>query len=113
MMMGAMGFYCAKVGEWSAQDILEDTIGDRSGGIDADWLTVKEPKGVVLNIAPWNAPILLSVLPCLGALAAGNCCVIKPPEAAPATSKLLAELVARDFLPDAITVVEGGASETG
>merc|ERR1719231_937600 len=99
-----MGFYCAKVGEWSAPDILEDTIGDRSGGIDADWLTVKEPKGVVLNIAPWNAPVLLSVLPMLGALAAGNCCIIKPPDAVPATSKLLAELIAAKMSPDAVSV---------
>jgi aldehyde dehydrogenase (NAD+) len=60
----------------------------------------------VLNIAPWSAPVLLSILPCLGALAAGNCCVIKPPDAAPKTSKFSFRLVWRQN----VTVVEGGAS---
>jgi aldehyde dehydrogenase (NAD+) len=84
---------------------------ERRGGVDCDWLAVSEPKGVVLNIAPWNAPVLLSVLPVLGALAAGNACVIKPPDACPATSKLLKEIIASSVSPEAVTVVEGGPNE--
>jgi len=110
MMMGGMGFYLSKVGEWAAPTALEDTIPpERSGGIDCDWLQVKEPKGIVLNIAPWNAPVLLSVLPILGALAAGNCCVIKPPDSTPKTSALLKELIAANLPSEAVFVVEGGA----
>ena len=75
-----------------------------------EWLCVMEPMGVVLNIAPWNAPVLLSVLPVVGALAAGNCCVIKPPEAAPASSALLAEIIAASLAPEAVTVVQGDAA---
>lgn len=114
MLMGVMGYYLAMVEQWSKPKDLVDTLpAERRMGIECDWLRVQEPKGVVLNIAPWNAPILLSILPCLGALAAGNCCVIKPPEAAPATSKLLSALVSLKLSPDAVTVVEGGASEVG
>ena len=65
-----------------------------------------------MNIAPWNAPALLCVLPCLGALAAGNCCVIKPPEAAPATCKLLSELVAAQLPAEAVIVIQGGPALT-
>merc|ERR1719506_1423838 len=109
-----MGYYLAMVETWSQPRELADTLPEeRQMGIECEWLCVKEPKGVMLNIAPWNAPVILSILPCLGALAAGNCCVIKPPDAAPATSRLLSELIAEKMSPEAVMVVEGGPSETG
>jgi aldehyde dehydrogenase (NAD+) len=109
MLTGAMYHYLGNVPKWAAPVSLEDTMpAERRGGIDCDWLCVSEPKGLVLNIAPWNAPVLLSVLPCLGALAAGNCCIIKPPDAAPATSKLLSELISAAMPPTAVAVAEGG-----
>jgi len=86
---------------------------ERRQGIECTWLCVKEPKGLVLNIAPWNAPTILSILPVLGALAAGNCCVIKPADAAPATSKLLREVIAEAMSPEVVTVVEGDALVVG
>lgn len=111
MLMGAMGYYLAMVPKWSAPLALEDTLPpDRRMGVECEWVRVMEPKGLVLNIAPWNAPVLLSVLPCLGALAAGNTCVIKPPEATPKTSELLASLVAAALAPEAVTVVQGDAA---
>lgn len=114
MLMGAMGYYLSKVGEWSAPTALDDTLPvERRGGIDCEWVRVMEPKGIVLNIAPWNAPVLLSVLPCLGALAAGNCCVIKPPEGCPKTSALLQKIVAGAVGPEAVTVVQGDAALSG
>ncbi|NEG54270.1 aldehyde dehydrogenase family protein [Bifidobacterium platyrrhinorum] len=75
--------------------------------------TVAEPKGVVLVIAPWNYPVLLSLGPMADALAAGNAVCLKPSELAPRTSALLARLVPRYLDPDAVAVVEGGAKETG
>lgn len=73
---------------------------------------VKEPLGVVLNIAPWNYPFQLAVSPLVGAIAAGNCAVIKPSEIAPHTSKLLAEQLPRYVDESCIQVVEGGIPET-
>ncbi len=67
-----------------------------------------EPHGVVLVMSPWNYPVQLSLGPLVGALAAGNCAILKPSPMAPATSRRLAELVARSFDPGAVTVVEGG-----
>lgn len=69
---------------------------------------VPEPYGRVLIIAPWNYPILLALSPLIGAIAAGNCCVLKPPELAPGTSAILAKIVIETFAPEYITVVEGG-----
>jgi len=67
-----------------------------------------EPLGVVLIIGPWNYPFNLIIAPLIGAIAAGNCSIIKPSEIAPHTSSLLAQLMGKYFDPEYIAVVEGG-----
>ncbi|MQY06435.1 aldehyde dehydrogenase family protein [Actinomadura macrotermitis] len=74
--------------------------------------TIREPLGVVLVISPWNYPVQLSLAPMVGALAAGNCVVLKPSELAPAVSAELARLLPRHLDTDAVAVVEGGVPET-
>ena len=56
-------------------------------------LIYNDPYGVVLIIGAWNYPIQLSLLPLVGAIAAGNCAVIKPSEVAPASADLIARLI--------------------
>ncbi len=73
--------------------------------------TVQEPYGRVLIMAPWNYPFLLSVEPLMGAIAAGNCVVLKPSAYAPATSRLLRDMAAELFDPEYVAVVEGGREE--
>ncbi|MBA0612752.1 hypothetical protein Godav_013321 [Gossypium davidsonii] len=73
---------------------------------------VSEPLGVVLVISAWNYPFLLSLDPIVGAIAAGNAIVLKPSEIAPATSLLLARLVAEYLDSSCIKVVEGAVPET-
>lgn len=73
---------------------------------------VREPLGVVLIIAPWNFPLQLALGPLVGAIAAGNCALIKPSELSSHTSKLIAELVERYLDHDAFAVVEGAVPET-
>jgi aldehyde dehydrogenase (NAD+) len=73
---------------------------------------IREPLGLVLVIAPWNYPLQLLVSPLHGAIAAGNCAVLKPSELAPATSRLCAELLPRYLDPDCFAVVEGAVPET-
>ncbi len=69
---------------------------------------LKEPYGSVLIISPWNYPVQLTLLPLVGAMAAGNTAVLKPSELTPHTSAVLAELIAQYFDPDYITVINGG-----
>ncbi|MBW4488493.1 MAG: aldehyde dehydrogenase [Trichocoleus desertorum ATA4-8-CV12] len=68
-----------------------------------------QPLGVVLIIAPWNYPFQLSISPLVGAIAAGNCAVLKPSELAPHTSQVIANLIRQHFDPAFITAIEGGA----
>jgi aldehyde dehydrogenase (NAD+) len=71
-----------------------------------------EPLGVVLIIGAWNYPLQLLLVPLVGALAAGNCAVLKPSEVAPATSALAAEQLPKYLDPDCVAVVEGGVPVT-
>ncbi len=71
-----------------------------------------EPLGSVLIISPWNYPLLLCLSPLIAALSAGNCCVLKPSELAPATSALIKEMLESCFKPEYVCVVEGGVPET-
>jgi aldehyde dehydrogenase (NAD+) len=73
---------------------------------------VPQALGVVCIIGPWNYPFQLLLSPLVGALAAGNCAVLKPSEVAPATSALMAKLVPMYFDTNAVKVVEGGVPET-
>jgi len=72
---------------------------------------VSEPYGLTLVLAPWNYPLLLALDPMLSALAAGNCAILKPSEYAPATSRLIKNLVQSVFDPAYVCVLEG-AQET-
>lgn len=77
----------------------------------ASSFTVRDPHGVVLIMSPWNYPFMLCMEPLIGAIAAGNCCVLKPSAYAPATSKVIARIVADCFPPEYVAVVEGGRAE--
>ena len=72
----------------------------------------REPLGVTLIIAPWNYPFQTAVLPLVGALAAGNCVVLKPSEVAERTSALIAKWIPKYLDTNAVRVVEGGVPET-
>jgi aldehyde dehydrogenase (NAD+) len=80
-------------------------------GTSRAWIQ-REPLGTVLIIGPWNYPFHLLMVPLVGALAAGNAVVIKPSELAPASSRLVADLIPRYLDPGAVQVVEGGVEET-
>jgi len=67
-----------------------------------------EPLGVVLIISPWNYPFQLMISPLTGAIAAGNCAVLKPSEVAANTSRVIADIIQKTFDPAYIAVVEGG-----
>ena len=70
-----------------------------------------EPYGVVLILSPWNYPVLLTLEPLIGAIAAGNCAVVKPSAYSPNTSAVLAALIGEAFPPEHAAVVEGGRHE--
>lgn len=82
----------------------------------ANWLDktylYSEPYGVVLVIGAWNYPLLLTLMPLAGAIAAGNCVVIKPSEVTPASAKFMQEIIPKYLDNECYQVYTGGVSET-
>jgi 5-carboxymethyl-2-hydroxymuconic-semialdehyde dehydrogenase len=73
-----------------------------------------DPAGVTGIITPWNAPLMLATWRIAPALAAGNTVVLKPPEWAPLTASLLADITREAGLPDGVfNVVQGLGPEAG
>ena len=73
-----------------------------------------DPAGVVAIITPWNAPLMLATWRIGPALAAGNTVVLKPPEWAPLTASLLADITAEAGLPPGVfNVVQGIGADAG
>jgi coniferyl-aldehyde dehydrogenase len=69
---------------------------------------VHQALGVVGIISPWNYPVQLTLLPLVGALAAGNRAMIKPSELTPRTSALLEQVIGEVFASDEVAVLQGG-----
>jgi len=70
---------------------------------------ISQPLGVIGIIAPWNYPVMLALMPMIGALAAGNRVMLKPSELTPRTSALLLQILSRLFPQEKVAVVCGDA----
>ena len=67
----------------------------------------RDPLGVVLVISPWNYPLQLALIPLVGAIAGGNCAVVKPSEMAPATAAVIEKIISETFAPEYIKTIQG------
>src|SRR6202000_689471 len=104
MLKGEIDYTCAHLEDW-----MKPQLADPAPGFMGRKAYVKyEPKGVFLNLATWNAPLLISLHPAIGAIAAGNGVVIKPSELAPYSAALVQDIVASVFPRDEVAVVQGG-----
>jgi acyl-CoA reductase-like NAD-dependent aldehyde dehydrogenase len=98
---------------WFAEHAL--TLQDRPLDTEqAHHIVRHDPAGVVAIITPWNAPLMLSTWKLGPALAAGNTCILKPPEWAPLTCSLLADAADAAGLPPGVfNVVQGSGAIAG
>ena len=72
----------------------------------------KEPYGTVLIFSPWNYPLQLSMVPLIGAIAAGNTVILKPSSQTPDTSSTLEKIGKNYFPPGYITFIKGGREKS-
>lgn len=75
--------------------------------------TVPEPKGIVGIIITWNGPLISLCMKVVPALAAGNCCVVKPAELTPFAPDLFATLCREAGIPDGVVSILPGTGEAG
>ena len=103
LVLSEIDFALENLAEWAAPKEVE-TPSTHAG---AKSYIYQDPYGLALVIAPWNYPFQLAVSPVVGAIAAGNCVVLKPSELTPHTSSLLAKMFNENFPEEYLTVVEG------
>ncbi len=96
-----------KLGKW----MKPKRVGTDIANLPSSSKIYRDPLGVVLIIAPWNYPLQLSFIPLVGAVAGGNCAVIKPSEFAPATAAIMQKIIAETFSPEYISIVQGDGAE--
>jgi aldehyde dehydrogenase (NAD+) len=84
-----------------------EMVGTNLLNMPSKSFVLQEPLGVVLIISPWNYPFQLLMTPLAGAMAAGNCIVLKSSEFAPATSAVMKQMIEENFDKNYIQFVEG------
>ncbi|MCP1133415.1 aldehyde dehydrogenase [Paenibacillus polysaccharolyticus] len=107
IVLGELEYTLEHLREWATPR----NVPTSSAIPDAVSTIYPEPYGVALIIAPWNYPFQLAFGPLIGAIAAGNCAVIKPSELTPATSRLINDLI-QDIYPEEYIAVMEGEVET-
>ena len=107
MTLSELRYVRSHMGRWARRHHVVTPLAQ----FPSDSFTLPEPYGVTLILSPWNYPFMLCMEPLIGALAAGNCCVLKPSAYSPATSAIIRTIVAECFPPEYVTVVEGGRAE--
>ncbi len=90
------------VKKWSTPELVKDTLAN----FPSKNYIYPEPYGVCLVIGAWNYPFQLTLAPVVGAMAAGNTCIIKPPRAALNTHHLIYKLIEDNFSTQYLTVLE-------
>ena len=107
LCLDELGFLAKNLTQWSRPQRRPTPLAQ----FKSKSYELAEPHGVVLVMSPWNYPYLLSLEPLFGAVAAGNCVILKPSAYAPNTSRAMAELIAAVFTSDWVTVIEGGREQ--
>jgi aldehyde dehydrogenase (NAD+) len=103
IVLEELRFTIKNLGKWAKPRRVKTSLT----GLGSKSYIYPEPYGVALIIAPWNYPFQLSIAPLIGAMAAGNCAVIKPSELTPKTSNILRNIINENFPNDYISVIEG------
>lgn len=103
IVVSEIGLALKKLKKWMSVQRVRTNILN----IPSSSRIIHEPLGVVLIIAPWNYPFQLLLNPMIGAIAAGNCMVVKPSEFATATDEVIGRIIREVFPPEYILYVQG------
>ncbi len=107
MTLSELSYQISHVRRWSKDQTKPTGLAN----FHARSFTVQEPYGCVLIMSPWNYPFMLCLEPMIGAIAAGNCCVLKPSAYSPATSAVIKKIITEIYPEKYVAVVEGGRAE--
>jgi aldehyde dehydrogenase (NAD+) len=107
VVMAELNRALRKLGRWMQPEKVKTNLVN----LPSTSYILREPLGVVLIISPWNYPLQLLFTPLAGALAAGNCVVLKPSELAPATAEVMGAIIKEIFSEEYVLYVEGDGAQ--
>lgn len=107
LVLSELNFQLKHIKKWSKNKKVWTPLSQFYG----DSYESYEPYGVTLVMSPWNYPFMLSIEPAIGAIAAGNCVIIKPSAYAPNISHVIKKMIDETCDDKHVTVVEGGRAE--
>ncbi|MHA4843218.1 aldehyde dehydrogenase family protein [Flavitalea antarctica] len=107
LLLAEINYFLSHLRKWAAPVSAKTTFAN----IPSSSKIYRDPLGVVLIIAPWNYPFQLIMIPMVGAIAAGNCVVVKPSEMAAATADLIEQMLTGIFPENYVRVVKGPGDE--
>lgn len=107
MVLSEITYLKAHTKKWSKPK----RVGTSLANFPAVSKVYPEPYGVSLIMSPWNYPLMLALAPLAGAIAAGNCAVVKPSRYSVATSKIIKKVIESIYPKNYICVIEGGHEE--
>lgn len=107
MVLSELSFTLNRIQKWSKKHRVLTPLAQFYGSS----YSIYEPYGITLLMSPWNYPFMLSIAPLIGAMAAGNCIILKPSAYAPNTANIMNTIIQECFEPSYICVVEGGRKE--
>jgi len=104
MVKSEVDFVAKRVGAW----MKPRRVRNSAATLGKKCYILHEPKGVVLNLSTWNAPIAIALVPAVAAIASGNAFALKPSELAPYSASVLREVLEGALPADEFAVFEGG-----
>ena len=107
-VLSSISHMISNLDEWSAPEKAKTPLYLQP----ATSFIVKEPYGTVLIIGPFNYPFQLLLDPLVGAIAGGNCAVLKPSEDAEHTAAIVDKIIKSAFPAEYVSVVHGYKEET-
>ncbi|NNC39021.1 MAG: aldehyde dehydrogenase family protein [Hyphomonadaceae bacterium] len=104
MLKSEVDFFKKNLAKWMKPEKIKNSLATMGKKCEIR----RQSKGVVLNMAAYNAPTAESFVPMLAAVAAGNAVAIKPSELAPESAQIIQEIVNKAFPTDEAEVFQGG-----
>jgi aldehyde dehydrogenase (NAD+) len=104
LVLGEIMLMLKRISRWARTERRGAGIFNFPGSARA----IRDPHGVCLVMSPWNYPFQLSVMPLVGAIAAGNTAILKPSAYSAATSALVSRMIRETFPEEYLACVEGG-----
>lgn len=104
MLKSEVDFMCKNLAKWMKPEKVKNSLATMGKRCEIR----RQSKGVVLNMAAYNAPTAESFVPMLASIAAGNAMAIKPSELAPDSAQIIQEIVNKVFPSDEAEVFQGG-----